>query len=62
VKNKVQERLNEIGRSQGWLSRETGYSREYINKIISGKVPNPGIDACKKIAKALGRYVEELWL
>jgi len=60
--NKIRERLVEIGRSQGWLARQTGYSTEYINRIVNGKLKNPGIEACKKIAKILGRMVEELWV
>jgi len=60
--NEIKKRLEELDKSQGWLARQTGYSREYINKIISKKIPNPGIYACKKIAKVLGRLVEELWV
>jgi len=59
---RIQKRLDELGKSQGWLARETGFTREYINKIISGKVSNPGIKNCKKIAKVLGRYPFELWV
>jgi len=60
--NKIKQRLKEMGKSQGWLARETGFSREYINKIISGKVSNPGIKNCKKIAKVLGRFADELFV
>jgi len=59
---KIRERLEEISRSQGWLAEQTGYTTEYINRIINGKVKNPGIEACKKIAKALGKLIEELFI
>lgn len=34
---KLRETLQEQGRSQTWLARKIGYSRPYVNDVITGR-------------------------
>lgn len=62
MKCKIKERREEVGISQGQLARKVGTSREQMNRIERGKIKNPGITTCKKIAEALWTTVESLWV
>ena len=62
MENKIQETLHILGKNQYWLAERTGLKVSYLNRIIKKNIPNPGILNCFKIAKALGRSVEELWV
>jgi len=57
----VKERLQEIGKSQGWLSQKIGIQRTYLNKICNAK-SIPLVSTTDKIAKALGVPIEFLWI
>lgn len=61
--NLVQERLNEIDKSQGWLAGRTGIARSYINKICKQKI-NSGeirVRTAHAISKALNSTIEHLF-
>lgn len=62
MENRIKERREELGISQGELARKTGCAREQINRIENNKTKNPGIKMCKKIADALYIAVDKLWV
>lgn len=62
MENRIKERREELGMTQGALARKTGCAREVINRIENNKTKNPGIEMCKKIAKALYVDVDKLWV
>lgn len=59
--NHIQAKLNTLGKSQSWLSVETGLANTYINNLTLGKIPNPTIRTALRIAKALGCKAEDLY-
>jgi len=59
--NVLKQRLAMLGKSQGWLSRETGITINHVNKIVNGYY-NPQLLSAKKIAKALNCMIDDLWL
>jgi len=61
MKNRIRERREELKLNQGELAKKVGISREQINRIENEKTKNPGIEICKKIAKALYVDVDKLW-
>jgi len=60
LKNSIRERLEKLGRSQGWLSRETGIGRNHLSKIVNGHY-NPQLLTAKLIARSLHCLVDDLW-
>ena len=68
IRNRIPDRLRELNRSrgedvelsQGWLSRESGISRQHLNKIVNCKY-NPQLLTAKKIARALRCTIDDLW-
>jgi len=50
----------EAGLSQEGLARICGISRETIRKIENNKL-NPSIYICNKLAKSLGKSIDELF-
>lgn len=68
LKNKIAKRLGEINKNQKWLVKRIEYlypddpiRQENLSRLISGRVPNPTVETCIKVAKALGSFIEELW-
>ena len=59
--NKVKERRLALGKTQEWLAEQAGLSRIFISEIENNKRKNIGIESAKRIAKALGRFVEEIF-
>lgn len=57
--NNIRSVLSEKGLTQGVLARETGISPMSINKYLNG-VTAPGFISLYKIAKFLGRTIDEL--
>ncbi len=60
LKNKIKKRLEKLERSQGWLSRTTGLSRQHVNKIANNRI-TPNLETAFKISKALRCRVDDLW-
>ena len=59
--NKVKERREQLGKTQGWLAEKVGISTRYVIKIEKDQV-NPSVVLAKKIATSLGRFVEEIFV
>lgn len=65
-KKKVKNRIDEILKwefddmSQSEFAERIGENRTHFNKICIGEV-EPGVLKAIKIAKALGKTVEEVW-
>ncbi len=51
--------LKKINRTQKWLSKKTGYSITYIQKVLNGKVKKPSFDFICKVSCALEISIEE---
>lgn len=62
MKNLIRERREELSLNQRELAEKAGCAREQINRIENGKIKDPGISLCKKIAKALYVDVDKLWV
>lgn len=66
AKKKVKNRIEEIlkwefdNMSQAEFANQIGENRTHFNKICSGEV-EPGVLKALKIARALGKTVEEIW-
>lgn len=59
TKDRLKEAMNEVGKKQADLVRETGLNRGTISRYLSGEV-EPRQDAAYKLALALN--VSETWL
>jgi len=59
--NRVKARREELGKTQEWLSEQASLSRIFISEIENNKRKNIGIESAKRISKALGRFVEEIF-
>ncbi|MBQ2746021.1 MAG: helix-turn-helix transcriptional regulator [Lachnospiraceae bacterium] len=46
-------RLKELGRTQVWLSKETGLTKVYISQMCSDITKRPSFDAIFRISTAL---------
>ncbi len=55
-------RLKELGKTQVWLSEQTGLTRAYISQMCSDINKRPSFKALIKIAFVLGINPEELAL
>lgn len=49
------------GLKQREIAEQIGVTRDYIASLESGKIKNPSIDNMKKLSKALGVPVTELF-
>ncbi len=58
--NKLREILAKHGSSQAWLARKAGISATTMSEIVRGEVM-PSLGTARKIAKALGKSIEEIW-
>ena len=58
--NKLRELLAEHGTPQAWLARKAGISAATMSEIVRGEVV-PSLGTARKIAKALGKSIEEIW-
>lgn len=61
MKNVIGAKLNEMGKTQGWLARETGLGKSTISDLVSQKT-EPRFVTAVKIWKATGCTVEKLFL
>lgn len=61
LKLRVDEILNEQGKSMYWLSKVTGIAPNNIGKICSGETKNIRLDTIEKICKALDCPVSDLF-
>jgi putative transcriptional regulator len=61
VKNNIQKIIDDIGWNQPKLASLVGVKREYINRIINNHI-TPTIPLGIRIAKALGRTVEDVFI
>jgi len=52
--------LDERGKTQTWLSNETGIPRANINRYATASIKKPNMAALEKMAKALGVEVDEM--
>ena len=52
--------LDERGKTQTWLSNETGIPRANINRYATASIKKPNMAALEKMAAALGVKVEEM--
>ncbi len=59
-KNRLRELLAEHGTPQAWLARKAGISATTMSEIVRGDVV-PSLGTARKIAKALGKSIEEIW-
>lgn len=65
-KKKIYNRIDEFlkwkmdNMSQAEFAEQIGLNRTYFNKICNGEV-EPGVKKAMKIAKKLGKTVEEVW-
>lgn len=61
VTNNIDLILKQKNKSQGWLARKIKMERAQLSKIINMVTAYPNILTCYKIARALGRSLEEIW-
>ena len=59
-KNRLREILAEHSTPQAWLARKAGISPTTMGEIVRGEVV-PSLGTARKIAKALGKSIEEIW-
>ena len=59
--NTVKETMAISGMTQRELSVAVGIGESHLNRIINGKLA-PGVDLASRIAAALDKTVDELWL
>lgn len=48
--------------SQGQLAIKTGIQRQYISRLERGDIKNPSIKVAYKIATALNRNIDDIWI
>lgn len=61
IDNNICQILTAKNMTQAELARRVGVKREYINRIIKRRI-TPTIPLGMKIAKALGRTMEQVWV
>ena len=59
--NKIKAILDEIGMSQQELADLSELSKEHISRIVAGKTNRLALPTAIKIAKVLGRKVEDVF-
>jgi transcriptional regulator with XRE-family HTH domain len=62
ISHKVKELLTLRGLTAYQLSQQTGLSRDYISKLLSSQISNPGLDKIQKIATVLNVELETFGL
>ena len=60
IHNLIKPRLEKLGKSIGWLSRETNLDRVHLGRIIRWS-NNPNLGTAKRIAKTLNCMIDDLW-
>ena len=60
MKNKLEQILEEQGRSQIWLANTAKVNRNTISNICREK-QTPRIDVAERIAKTLGLTIYDIW-
>ena len=58
--NSIEDALRQKGWTQLRLAQEAGLQPAHVNKVIRNTA-NPRVDTAIKIARALGKKVEDLW-
>ena len=58
--NTIDDALRQKGWTQLRLAQEAGLQPAHVNKVIRNTA-NPRVDTAIKIARALGKKVEDLW-
>lgn len=61
MENRIKERRAELGMSQEQLARACGIGQSTVSEIEDGK-HSPTLDVAFKIADALGKTLEELFI
>ena len=56
----IRERLLAMGRTPGWLSKQTGIDPACISRILAGKLVH--LETAFSISAALGVPIEKLWV
>lgn len=51
--------LKKASKTQKWLSKKTGYSTTYIQKVLNGSIKKPSFDFICKVSYALEISIEE---
>jgi putative transcriptional regulator len=60
VKSLLMEILKEEGRTQTWLCKQVGVSNTTMTSLVNNK-RLPTLPVAYKIARALGRKIEDIW-
>ncbi len=60
MRSRLKEIMKDEGRTQKWLSEKVGVSMTTISSIINEK-SIPALPLALRIAKTLGKTVEEIW-
>ena len=58
--SRLGERLAAMGKTQGWLSRKLGMTRQQVSSYVRGA--HPSLFTAYKIAGALNCTIEDLWI
>lgn len=61
LKLRVNEIIEEQGKSQYWLGKQTGIAPNNIGKICNGETVNIRFDTIEKICKALNCSINDLF-
>lgn len=56
----IEQLLKERGLQKGWIAKQVGIAPGTLSLILSGK-SNPSLPVALKLARLLGKSVEELW-
>lgn len=59
--NLIKKRSEEIHKSLGRVSQETGLNRQYLAKLANGGIPDPRVSTALAVANSLRCQVEDLW-
>ena len=60
MKITLQETLNRLGKSQYWLSKQTGISTAAINNLCNGKTSRIDFSVLQKICEVLGCHASDI--
>lgn len=59
---KIKEILRKRGKTQRWLADEVGISPMHMSFIANGQIKNPSMIIAVKIARALKKKIESIWI